>query len=144
MTRGRWRRRGRWIGPILIALFGAAFWYSREHACEWIAPSDKIIIDLRAGAIGAYWKSTIRWNGPPQRGFRTFRHSTPLHWKPWARNWGFCLPLWIPLTLLAALTAWGWLPIRPYPPGRCMRCGYDLTGNTTGRCPECGSAPKNP
>lgn len=20
----------------------------------------------------------------------------------------------------------------------CMRCGYDLTGNETGRCPECG------
>lgn len=22
----------------------------------------------------------------------------------------------------------------------CQQCGYDLTGNTTGRCPECGSA----
>ncbi|MCB9850954.1 MAG: hypothetical protein H6817_09660 [Phycisphaerales bacterium] len=24
-------------------------------------------------------------------------------------------------------------------PGRCGRCGYDLTGNTTGVCPECGA-----
>ncbi|MCB9850953.1 MAG: hypothetical protein H6817_09655 [Phycisphaerales bacterium] len=23
-------------------------------------------------------------------------------------------------------------------PGRCSRCGYDLTGNVTGVCPECG------
>ena len=22
----------------------------------------------------------------------------------------------------------------------CTRCGYDLTGNTSGRCPECGTA----
>jgi hypothetical protein len=22
--------------------------------------------------------------------------------------------------------------------GCCLRCGYDLTGNTSGRCPECG------
>lgn len=24
-------------------------------------------------------------------------------------------------------------------PNRCRSCGYDLTGNTSGRCPECGS-----
>lgn len=26
-----------------------------------------------------------------------------------------------------------------YPPGCCQRCGYDLTGNLSGICPECGS-----
>ena len=26
---------------------------------------------------------------------------------------------------------------RPAPPGHC-RCGYDLTGNESGTCPECG------
>jgi hypothetical protein len=24
--------------------------------------------------------------------------------------------------------------------GRCARCGYDLTGNASGVCPECGAA----
>lgn len=24
------------------------------------------------------------------------------------------------------------------PPGCCRNCGYDLTGNLSGRCPECG------
>lgn len=24
--------------------------------------------------------------------------------------------------------------------GLCVRCGYNLTGNTTGTCPECGAA----
>lgn len=27
-------------------------------------------------------------------------------------------------------------------PNRCRRCGYNLTGNTSGRCPECGIAIK--
>lgn len=31
-------------------------------------------------------------------------------------------------------TADGWQPI-----SGCTHCGYDVTGNTSGRCPECGS-----
>jgi len=27
---------------------------------------------------------------------------------------------------------------RHYPPGHCQRCGYNLRGNVSGRCPECG------
>jgi hypothetical protein len=27
---------------------------------------------------------------------------------------------------------------REYPPGFCQACGYDLTGNVSGRCSECG------
>jgi len=27
-----------------------------------------------------------------------------------------------------------------YPVGRCQNCGYDLTGNVTGVCSECGRA----
>ncbi len=27
---------------------------------------------------------------------------------------------------------------RRRPPGHCRKCGYDLTGNVSGRCPECG------
>ncbi len=29
---------------------------------------------------------------------------------------------------------------RRFPPGHCSRCGYDLTGNVSGKCPECGAA----
>ncbi len=27
---------------------------------------------------------------------------------------------------------------RPVPSGHCRECGYDLTGNVSGVCPECG------
>ncbi len=32
------------------------------------------------------------------------------------------------------------IPLPPeYPPGFCKACGYDLTGNQSGRCSECGT-----
>lgn len=30
--------------------------------------------------------------------------------------------------------------VRRYPRGHCQACGYNLTNNTTGTCPECGIA----
>ncbi|MCP4591532.1 MAG: hypothetical protein GY842_12380 [bacterium] len=48
------------------------------------------------------------------------------------------VPLWIPLLPLSVGTAWLWCRDRKPPPGYCQRCGYDLTGNTSGVCPECG------
>ena len=54
--------------------------------------------------------------------------------------WIVQLPLWIPFLLFALPTALLWyLDRRRYPAGRCQRCGYDLTGNVSGRCPECGT-----
>lgn len=49
------------------------------------------------------------------------------------------LPLWMPALLFAALAGRGWYRYRPFRrPGRCPCCGYDLTGNVSGVCPECG------
>jgi hypothetical protein len=54
---------------------------------------------------------------------------------------GQCLviPLWPILLSICVLTAtlW-WLDRRRIPPGHCRRCGYNLTGNVSGVCPECG------
>ena len=53
-----------------------------------------------------------------------------------SRLWAF--PLWVPFLAIAIPTALLWHVYRSAPaPGIC-RCGYDLTGNTSGRCPECG------
>lgn len=43
-------------------------------------------------------------------------------------------------SLLAALAA-RWLFREPLDRSRplCIQCGYDLTGNVSGRCPECGT-----
>lgn len=56
---------------------------------------------------------------------------------------GIELPLWLPLLLCAGVA----LLARSYSgraaPGRCEQCDYDLTGNTSGICPECGCATKS-
>ena len=53
-------------------------------------------------------------------------------------------PLWMPLVLFATypLVAFARGPLRRWRRARrggCRKCGYNLTGNVSGRCPECGS-----
>ena len=50
------------------------------------------------------------------------------------------VPCWMPFLFVVFPTAILWyLDHRRIPPGHCKKCGYDLTGNTSGRCPECGT-----
>lgn len=52
------------------------------------------------------------------------------------------LPLWIPFVFLGGLVvAIHRRDRHHWRAGTCRRCGYDLTGNTSGRCPECGNLP---
>jgi hypothetical protein len=55
----------------------------------------------------------------------------------------FGLDTWViptVLTILFGFAAWslGRRLNRRSEPGHCLRCGYDLTGNVSGICPECG------
>ena len=49
------------------------------------------------------------------------------------------VPLWIPFAMIAVPTGIVWYRGRRPPPGHCRKCGYDLTGNISGICPECGT-----
>jgi hypothetical protein len=56
--------------------------------------------------------------------------------RPELRVRAFCGPVFL-IAASAVLVAW---PARQTPVGRhCRVCGYDLTGNVSGRCPECGT-----
>ncbi len=66
---------------------------------------------------------------------------------PWGRvlSRSFYMPLWAPPLLFAAYPAVAFVrgPLRRWRrrrKGQCVTCGYNLTGNTSGRCPECGEA----
>jgi hypothetical protein len=62
----------------------------------------------------------------------------------WGIGYTLVVPLWIPFILFAfypAIVAVRMMrAIRAGErPHACRRCGYDLTGNVTGVCPECGT-----
>lgn len=53
-------------------------------------------------------------------------------------------PAWLPLTLASVLLAYGawsgpWRRRRRARSGLCVVCGYNLRGNLSGVCPECGT-----
>jgi len=109
------------------------------------------------------WKLTLldgqlwlwEWRAPDEMctGFRSYVetrdpsfHTYGLTWVkgglcPWIggnRRWS--APLWLPLMLGIVPTAILWYRDRRPPKGHCQACGYDLTGNVSGVCPECGEA----
>ena len=50
------------------------------------------------------------------------------------------IPLLLPTAALGAGACVLWVPIfRPRARRGHCRCGYDLTGNVSGRCPQCGT-----
>ena len=63
---------------------------------------------------------------------------------PMAGYTSLALSLWPLLVLFAAYPTWAFVhgPLRRHQRrrhGRCIQCGYNLTGNTSGVCPECGT-----
>ncbi|MCH7792248.1 MAG: hypothetical protein IIC49_06335 [Planctomycetes bacterium] len=70
--------------------------------------------------------------GPGDRlGRVLFVYPTSTHWT--------AIPLWLPLLLIAAPTAWLWYTDRRAKPWQCPKCRYDLRGLDGGVCPECGT-----
>ncbi len=71
---------------------------------------------------------------------------TPVSWNWRWWSWGgkpftIKIPLWLPFLLIALPTGYlFWSDHRKRTRlGLCAMCGYDLTGNTSGTCPECGA-----
>lgn len=62
--------------------------------------------------------------------------ATPL---PLAWEWLVIMPSSVPLLGFFAVLLLIWWRDRPFRRGHCQWCGYDLRGNMSGRCPECGT-----
>ena len=82
----------------------------------------------------------LRYNCTPDTGSRFWR--CPAGQASFSAH--LALPFWFLFALLSPYPAFAFVRwLRRYrrgKRGRCLECGYSLTGNVSGICPECGSA----
>jgi len=143
--------RGKWICTIAFALMlaisagskfiGMQIWNSHPSGQYWrICLSNGSFVIERTGDSGGW-----RFGSPEFE--LCFDWYFPYRWRPRYRLAGtgqlsgrdfVCeIPFWLPTTLLTLPMIILWRRDRRRP-GVCTECGYDLTGNVSGKCPECG------
>jgi hypothetical protein len=136
--RSRTRRVLKWISATLCVLLAVTIVGSRWYGLTW----------SNSGCWGF-----VQWGGigvgPPHPAGQF-----PLHlqwnlarrshyWWPENRlsNASPCIvvPLWMPLFAAVLPAALLWWTDHRIQAGHCRKCGYNLTGNVSGACPECGT-----
>jgi hypothetical protein len=129
--------------------------YSWRSPLEWKSGSGDFGFGVHGGVAWIAWRET------PPRGIGLIVYSgTPsivimddIHpifpgstwWRlptssPVAGLRFISIPLWMPFTLICGLLGLFYYRVRGLPEGRCKNCAYDLTGNVSGVCPECGAS----
>ncbi|MBN2559788.1 MAG: hypothetical protein JXQ75_02495 [Phycisphaerae bacterium] len=80
------------------------------------------------------------WKAVPMP-WRAMRLEIPYFFRwPRVEPGGLALPLWLPFAIVAIPTAFMfWRDRRRHPAHHCRSCGYNLTGNVSGVCAECGT-----
>ncbi len=72
--------------------------------------------------------------------YKLFTGRAPPPAKAFLTTYNMTLPLWLPFLIFALPTALLWYKNHRRPPaGHCQSCGYNLTGNESNKCPECGT-----
>jgi hypothetical protein len=145
-TRSRFRRIAKWTGTSMLAAILALYMLNTG----WLVESNtrQLAVFGSYGGIESTWaltNSVGHWRSPGMRLMPNWpgvagcwRYSALPRYSTTPCFATLSIPLWLPLALVGTPTAWLWLRDRRSKPGHCQRCGYDLTGNISHVCPECG------
>ena len=150
-TRGRVRRVGKWVGLVTcgltLAVYAATLWcyiaWNDRHLRRTrprvrialvdgsVRLTSGVSIDYTPLGSHARWL----WTGPTAGQFGGMSAG----WPGGAVTIMSSYAIWPGLCAVAVSTAVLWLfrPRRKLP-NHCEQCGYNLTGNVSGVCPECG------
>lgn len=142
----------RWAGIVVAALLlalwgGTTFWEATLYAGGVTLRSfmGRISVCDRPERSGRLVTAWIRYDNSPDQeltgGWRQrFGLELPQWLHRWPHAWEVFVPYWCLIAPITVLTALQWWPRAPAKgPGHCGNCGYDLTGNASGRCSECGA-----
>jgi hypothetical protein len=158
--RPRLRRVLKWGGTLTCLLIALAFVASMFNMIQWTSEFDDYRycqlgdITFSHGALSIWLESGQSTSTlPPEAGrsrgwtFMAILDSQIDTWYTYEATTtagileiSLSIPLWMPFVLAFIPTAYLWYRDCPPTPGHCEKCGYDLTGNESGRCPECGGA----
>lgn len=140
---------------LAMSVLSVAMWAASYARFFYRAPNS--LFGFQTGTVQVQFKSTpwkqrpspwpdsvayrLGWHYMGYRGLAT-------RWWPAgtrrANFWAVHIPLWMPAVLFGASFRYVYPPYRRYKRrkrlGLCLTCGYDLTGNESGKCPECGTA----
>ncbi len=153
MGRSRTRRIAKWMGLMACAVLMLAqvvgHWWSVERS------SARVVIHIGGGFFAV---SHLHVPQSPGRFMSLVSSARNSEWtarRTRHRRWWFVssrsapvsgisvsyfvFPLWIPILALTIPTVWLWRRDRRRLEGYCRKCEYDLTGNVTGVCSECGT-----
>lgn len=141
-------RRPCWATFCLYAVAAVAAWFGVSWLCVRVSDGEDWEVWIGPGGARVIWGQPVGANHYFVKplwfdrgiGVRTFcpvpwaRHLQVLRQHDlWLPSWPVALPLIVWFAVMAERRSYRRRT------GCCLHCGYNLTGNVTGRCPECGA-----
>ena len=144
--RPRVRRIAKWSGVGLCLILAAAWvvsgrwWsvsccYQRPDASGWVVSIGGGSVSVNRFGAGMM---LLKWRGLVFQGRGSWHMNFLPGYESFQSADGAWCPLWILLLATALPTAYLFYRDRRPLRGHCQKCGYDLQGNVSGVCPECG------
>ncbi|MCH8824202.1 MAG: hypothetical protein IH984_11930 [Planctomycetes bacterium] len=138
----RKRRHLKWVGAAACALLLCAwigtFWSAFGYQTRTVV----VVLSVGCFEVSVYPK------GMPTQAPGWFAAWQPyeVYWLPrlihgtfiTSRTTHVFVPLWIPLVLVGVATILAFRHDWRFAPGHCQMCDYDLRGDFSTGCPECG------